>query len=115
MCHECFMNECSHSNSFFTMVCAKPHLILWAKYSTFPHWPSKLMEVNGNVARVLFFGDHTYADVAIKDCMLYSLTNPMDATAPTNVQLHQAIWVCILIFVLFDFLFSYYKIVIDLF
>lgn len=70
-CAECFVNANLHGN-WFSMVCSKPHLVLWAKFAGFPLWPCKLMNFDGHTAYVRFFGDHKHAKVGIKNCFLFS-------------------------------------------
>lgn len=71
-CIECFEYWVSGNDDFFAMACSKPHLLVFAKVEEYPHWPAKVMEINGNTALVEFFGDHTQADVPLKSCFLYS-------------------------------------------
>lgn len=80
-CAECYLNANTKAETWFTEVCAKPHLILWAKLKGFPYWPAKAMTVNVNVVDVRFFGDHDRAFVPVKDCFLYSRQDP---NPPTN-------------------------------
>lgn len=80
-CAECFEHWIIDPNNYFVLVCSKPHLIVYAQVEGFPYWPSKVMSINGNVANVAFFGDHTQADVPAKKCILYAKRNPIqDAT-----------------------------------
>lgn len=75
-CSECFSNEYKHPSKWFTMVCDKPHIILWAKKMGFNYWPAKLMSIDGQLINVRFFGDHKPADVPANNCFLYSEANP---------------------------------------
>lgn len=70
-CKECFVNANLHGN-WFSMVCSTPHLVLWAKFASFPLWPCKLMNVDGNTAYVRFFGDHKHAKIDVQNLFLYS-------------------------------------------
>lgn len=99
MCEECFLNENTHSD-YFTMICAKPHMIVWAKLSTYPYWPAKLMRVNENFVRVQFFGDHKYADISVKNCFLYSRSSPRTkntCSETMNRSLQLSMSVCTLV------------------
>lgn len=75
-CNECYFNA-NTSKTWFTEVCTKPHLLVWAKLKGFPYWPAKLMSVNVNqLADVRFFGDHDRAWVPIKECFLFCDKDP---------------------------------------
>lgn len=75
-CNECYFNA-NTSKTWFTEVCSKPHLLVWAKLKGFPYWPAKLMSVNVNqLADVRFFGDHDRAWVPTKECYLFCDQDP---------------------------------------
>ncbi|KXJ79203.1 hypothetical protein RP20_CCG002027 [Aedes albopictus] len=75
-CNECYFNA-NTCKTWFTEVCSKPHLLVWAKLKGFPYWPAKLMSVNVNqLADVRFFGDHDRAWVPIKECFLFCDKDP---------------------------------------
>ncbi|XP_055306233.1 MYND-type zinc finger-containing chromatin reader Zmynd8-like [Sitodiplosis mosellana] len=76
MCAECYMHD-------FSLVCTKPHLIVWAKWEECDHWPAKVMSIDGQLVNVRFFGDHTQADVPASNCLLYSETDPLLAPSPS--------------------------------
>lgn len=83
-CAECFENWINDPHNYFSNVCNNPHLIIYAKAEGFPYWPSKLMSINGNMANVAFFGDHTQADVPLKKCILYAKRNPIQNARPSE-------------------------------
>lgn len=70
------MNANENPNSWFTMVCAKPHIVLWAKVEGWNYWPVKMMSTEGSIVNVQFFGEHTEADVAVTKCFFYSEAYP---------------------------------------
>ncbi|XP_053694903.1 protein kinase C-binding protein 1-like isoform X2 [Sabethes cyaneus] len=75
-CNECYFNA-NTCKTWFTEVCTKPHLLVWAKLKGFPFWPAKLMSVNTNqLVDVRFFGDHDRAWVPIKECYLFCEKDP---------------------------------------
>ncbi|XP_055543640.1 MYND-type zinc finger-containing chromatin reader Zmynd8-like isoform X2 [Wyeomyia smithii] len=75
-CNECYFNA-NTCKTWFTEVCTKPHLLVWAKLKGFPFWPAKLMSVNSNqLVDVRFFGDHDRAWVPIKECYLFCEKDP---------------------------------------
>ncbi|XP_058823136.1 MYND-type zinc finger-containing chromatin reader Zmynd8-like isoform X3 [Topomyia yanbarensis] len=75
-CNECYFNA-NTCKTWFTEVCTKPHLLVWAKLKGFPFWPAKLMSVNNNqLVDVRFFGDHDRAWVPIKECLLFCEKDP---------------------------------------
>lgn len=76
LCDECYLRACDEPKTFFTGVCEVPHLIVWAKMRNYPHWPAKLMSIDGGTVQVRFFGDHTNANVPANNCFLYSKENP---------------------------------------
>lgn len=76
-CAECFVKSNSkNDNGWFTKVCAKPHLLIWAKLSGYPYWPAKVMGLYDDVLGVQFFGEHERAFVPAKDCFLFSREDP---------------------------------------
>lgn len=77
-CPECMENWSRDRYDYFTKVCRKPHLIVTAKMDTAPYWPAKVMAMDGYMAYVEFFGDHTQADIPSDKCHLY--TKPKEST-----------------------------------
>ncbi|XP_055301655.1 MYND-type zinc finger-containing chromatin reader ZMYND8-like isoform X2 [Sitodiplosis mosellana] len=74
MCHECYLND-----NDFTAPCSIPHLLVWAKQRTYPHWPAKLIRYNSmeHTVDVLYFCEnHLRAILPAKDCLLYSQQCP---------------------------------------
>ncbi|XP_055306193.1 MYND-type zinc finger-containing chromatin reader Zmynd8-like [Sitodiplosis mosellana] len=72
-CSDCFEYWANDSQNYFTKVCTKPHLIVYAKVDGCrKFWPAKVMSVNGNMVNVEFFGDHTQDDVRAEKCVLYT-------------------------------------------
>ncbi|OQR78466.1 protein kinase C-binding protein 1-like [Tropilaelaps mercedesae] len=63
---------------FFSEVCSPPHIIVWAKIRGFPHWPAKVMRVDGDQATVKFFGDHNKSLVSLGNCTLLTLKPPVN-------------------------------------
>lgn len=76
-CPECFEYWAIDPNDYFTKVCAKPHLIVYAKAEGHKLWPAKVMSINGNMVNVEFFGEHSQADVLAKHCVLYPKRRPV--------------------------------------
>lgn len=75
-CSECY-GKSTAQPEWFTAVCQRPHLLLWAKLKGFPYWPAKAMAMNGSqLVDVRFFGDHQRAWLSPKDCYLYSAVDP---------------------------------------
>lgn len=75
-CYDCYLNEYNEEN-WFTMVCSKPHCVVWAKVNEGPFEPAKVMSVNEqNEVHVCFFGDHQNAIVPADKCFLYSYIIP---------------------------------------
>lgn len=81
-CTECYSNKYNHPNEWRTMVCGKPHLLLWCKLNRSTDfwpakkghawWPAKLISVFGTDIQVAFF-DHTeYVVISTNQCSLYS-------------------------------------------
>lgn len=91
-CAECYLNANTMVDNWFTEVCAKPHLVLWAKLKGFPYWPAKAMTINAQLVDVRFFGDHDRAFVPAKDCYLYSRQDP---NPPTNKYKRNTIADCV--------------------
>ncbi|XP_031636697.1 uncharacterized protein LOC116349426 [Contarinia nasturtii] len=72
MCPDCYdIWLTSSSSDYFTKVCSKPHLLVFVNLDDSPLWPAKVMELNGTVVTVVFFGDHTQADILADKCILY--------------------------------------------
>lgn len=76
LCGDCYMNR--EKPAGFTLVCSKPHLLLWVKFKQYPYWPAKLTKArdDSNLVEVYFFGDHTIATVSCSSCYLYSEEDP---------------------------------------
>lgn len=91
-CAECYLNANTMTDNWFTEVCAKPHLILWAKLKGFPYWPAKAMSINSTLVDVRFFGEHDRANIPSKDCFLYSREDP---NPPTNKYKRNTIADCV--------------------
>lgn len=87
-CAECYSRSFKYPKRWFVMVCTEPHLIVWAKLIGFSYWPAKVMSINGDLIKVRFFGDHTYADVPGNYCYLYSETCPKEPkiTSPEYID-----------------------------
>lgn len=75
-CAECYANANNNPNDWFSLVCRKPHLIIWAKLNTTNYWPAKLMSIDDQSVNVCFFGNHTRTTVLAKNCLLYTQENP---------------------------------------
>lgn len=75
MCAQCYENAYKHSESWITMTCSKPHLVLWAKKKGFDYWPAKLFSTDGQLVNLYFFGGHENEDVPANNCFLYSKAN----------------------------------------
>jgi hypothetical protein len=73
-CVECYIKY--GEEAFFTRVCQRPHLLVWAKYDAHLHWPAKVMSVDSEKTNVMFFGEHTWASLKASDCFLFSQDNP---------------------------------------
>lgn len=87
LCYECYKNANQFKDNWFTMPCENPHLLVWAKYESYPYWPAKLMSMNdNNKVDVRFFGvEHKRTVLPAKDCYMYSLMNPS-----LNIGKHKA-------------------------
>lgn len=91
-CPQCYLNANIKPETWFTEVCDRPHLILWAKLKGFPLWPAKAMSVNAQTVDVRFFGEHDRANLPAKDCFLYSNGDP---NPPTNKYKRNTIADCV--------------------
>lgn len=71
------------SNEWRTLVCDKPHLLLWVKLdheikspNTPPKrgnlWPAKLLSVDDKVVNVIFFCRSELVEVPAKNCFIYN-------------------------------------------
>lgn len=88
-CFECYSKANENPSGWVTMVCTRPHLVIWAKVNSYNHWPGKLMTINERTGtiNVRFFGDHTYANVPASKCFLYSEKSP--TTSPKRSVLYR--------------------------
>jgi hypothetical protein len=57
LCGACVINYQYGSKSFLLACPEQPHLLVWAKQDTFPHWPAKVLKYHreSNCFEVLFF------------------------------------------------------------
>lgn len=89
-CADCHLNANLHPNTWFTMVCTKPHLLLWAKLSGFSFWPAKLLSTQGEKVCVRFFGhEHGRANIPARNCCLY-LKNWIPSKSSMNSNFFEA-------------------------
>lgn len=94
-CADCHLNANLYPNTWFSMVCNKPHLLIWAKLSGFNFWPAKLLSTQGEKVCVRFFGhEHGRANIPAKDCSLY-LKHWIPSEKTTNGNFMEAIEVSI--------------------
>lgn len=80
ICIECYCNANEHPNDWFTMLCAHPHILVWAKCDA-DYWPAKAMAMttisNENRIYVQYFGgSKRYAYIEPNECFLYSTIHP---------------------------------------
>lgn len=78
------------------MPCKTPHIIVWAKQRTYPHWPAKVIRFNSknNTVDIRYFGDgNLRAIVPAKDCLLYSHQNPSISMGKHKKTLGEALMV----------------------
>lgn len=103
-CIECYFNACKYPTQSFTMVCTKPHLIIWAKVKGFSYWPAKIKSIKGEEVNVNFFGDYTCAVVPAKNCCLYSKLSPKSPSKSSPMyKAALKVYVLIKLFQLFRF------------
>lgn len=79
-CTDCYERSEKRARGWFTAYCIPPHLVIWAKYSTYPYWPGKLMSADDKMVDVQFFGDHTFETVSVDNCFIYSEKHPEKET-----------------------------------
>lgn len=78
-CAECYINSCEQPNRHMVMVCSAAHSVLWSRLSPDSHyWPAKLMTAQNPKVTVRFFGHHSTAQIALTDCLMYSLDYPKE-------------------------------------
>lgn len=93
-CIDCSEYWIIDRKNYFTRVCAKPHLLVFAKLNKHPVWPGKVMSINGKIANVEFFGDHTQDDIPLSKCYLFS--TKFYPKSPKNKDLIEALEVILL-------------------
>lgn len=79
-CTDCYERSENRVRNWFTAYCIPPHLLIWAKYLTYPYWPGKLMSADDEKVDVQFFGDHTFESVPADNCLIYSEQHPAKET-----------------------------------
>ncbi|KAI4479831.1 hypothetical protein M0802_004494 [Mischocyttarus mexicanus] len=58
-CADCYRISNEKSEKlWFCIPCNPPHQLVYAKQKGYPYWPAKVMQINGNVYDVRFFGGH---------------------------------------------------------
>lgn len=57
-CRDCYADAYAHPENSFELPCDPPHVIVWAKYSEYYYWPSKVMTTTDQIVQVRFFGVH---------------------------------------------------------
>lgn len=84
MCVFCYQNAFLNPR-WFTSVCNRPHLIVWAKLKGYPYWPAKVMSVDAlGRADVRFFGAHDRCNIPPSQVLLYSEKDPNKTKGSTS-------------------------------
>ncbi|KAI1301445.1 Protein kinase C-binding protein 1 [Halotydeus destructor] len=70
VCPDCFANQIEKPETWFTEVCNRPHILVWAKVTGHPFWPGKLVRLSASKkdADIRFFGGHERAWVPVESC-----------------------------------------------
>lgn len=85
-CADCYRisNEKSEK-MWFCIPCNPPHQLVYAKQKGYPYWPAKVMQVNGNVYDVRFFGGH-HMRAHIEKVFIRPISSTLQ-----NLQVHTSI------------------------
>lgn len=77
LCDECYERKFLSPSRVMVDICKKVHIVVWAKYKSYPYWPAKAIKtVNSREIEVRFFGQHNTALVPHKKCLLFSKEDP---------------------------------------
>lgn len=88
-CEECFEFWLNDPDNYFKEVCSKPHLLVYAKFGSYPYWPAKLMSIDtdDDTVNVEFFDEtHSQADIPADKIMLYSEKLPGNQTKSKELK-----------------------------
>ncbi|XP_076664485.1 zinc finger MYND domain-containing protein 11 isoform X4 [Andrena cerasifolii] len=83
-CADCYRisNEKSEK-MWFCIPCNPPHQLVYAKQKGYPYWPAKVMQVNGNVYDVRFFGGH-HMRANIEKLFIRPITSSLQSLQPSE-------------------------------
>lgn len=85
-CLECFENAVKSPDTSFTIICNRPHILVWARMENFIFWPAKAMSAANGKVHIRYFGDHTTGEVKSSLCYLYSEESPDGSHYATNSE-----------------------------
>ncbi|XP_076646434.1 zinc finger MYND domain-containing protein 11 isoform X1 [Halictus rubicundus] len=83
-CADCYRisNEKSEK-MWFCIPCNPPHQLVYAKQKGYPYWPAKVMQSNGNVYDVRFFGGH-HMRANIEKVFIRPITTSLQSLQPSE-------------------------------
>ncbi|XP_034192397.1 zinc finger MYND domain-containing protein 11 isoform X1 [Osmia lignaria lignaria] len=83
-CADCYRisNEKSEK-MWFCIPCNPPHQLVYAKQKGYPYWPAKVMQVNGNIYDVRFFGGH-HMRANIEKVFIRPITSSLQSLQPSE-------------------------------
>ncbi|CAF0912721.1 unnamed protein product [Adineta ricciae] len=77
ICPECYLRSAQLvAADWFTIPCAIPHTLCWAKMKSYQSWPAKVLRIVNDQVDVRFFGTHNRAWVPISNCFVLSKDYP---------------------------------------
>lgn len=78
-CFDCFRiyyEQAVRNRDYFLIPCNPPHQLVYAKLSTYPYWPAKVLRHDNETVAVKFFGvKHETACIAYKDVVPINTQN----------------------------------------
>ncbi|XP_076297029.1 zinc finger MYND domain-containing protein 11 isoform X3 [Lasioglossum baleicum] len=83
-CSDCYRisNEKSEK-MWFCIPCNPPHQLVYAKQKGYPYWPAKVMQSNGNIYDVRFFGGH-HMRANIEKMFIRPITTSLQSLQPSE-------------------------------
>ncbi|XP_060813499.1 zinc finger MYND domain-containing protein 11 isoform X1 [Bombus pascuorum] len=83
-CADCYRISNEKSEKlWFCIPCNPPHQLVYAKQKGYPYWPAKVMQVNGNIYDVRFFGGH-HMRANIEKMFIRPITASLQSLQPSE-------------------------------
>ncbi|UJR10320.1 hypothetical protein I4U23_014526 [Adineta vaga] len=92
ICSECYLRGSQFvAADWFTVPCAIPHTLCWAKMKSYQTWPAKVLRIMNDQVDVRFFGTHNRAWIPINKCFVLSKDYPGSIKKKLDVKFDKSL------------------------